>query len=124
MKRWILLALLLPTAALAETVTLGGPIDVAQATGCGSSSAQGNVSATLDDQTGAMSWNVTFGNNGPAFDNGSLAPATETAARSRPPWKTGCRRPAARLQTEKSSSTRSSSASLERPTEPARLRRG
>jgi hypothetical protein len=79
-KKWIALSLLLPTAALAKTVTLGGPVDVAQATTCGASTGQGTVSATLDDQTGQMSWNVTFGNNAPNFNNGSLAPANETLA--------------------------------------------
>ncbi len=65
-------ALLAPSAALAAIQQLAGPIDVAQATTCVTSTAEGVVTATLDDVTGLFSWTVTFGNNAPDFNNGLL----------------------------------------------------
>ena len=56
-------------------------MDVAQATTCAVSSAQGTTTATLDDVTGVFSYTVSFGNNAPDFNDGLLnGDAAETAA--------------------------------------------
>ena len=64
--------LLAPVAALAATHNLAGTIDVLQATTCTVSSAQGSVTATLDDVSGAFSYTIGFGNNPPGFNDGVL----------------------------------------------------
>ncbi len=77
--------LLAPVAALAGTRNLAGTIDVLQATTCAVSSAQGSVSATLDDVSGVFSYTIEFGNNSPGFNDGVLdqsgaLPNVETVA--------------------------------------------
>ncbi len=77
--------LLAPVAALAATHNLAGTIDVLQATTCAVSSAQGSVTATLDDVSGAFSYTIGFGNNSPGFNDGVLdqsgaLPNVETVA--------------------------------------------
>lgn len=63
----------LGASAHAATVNFATALDAAQETSCAmSSTAQGSGTVTLDDVTGALSWNITFGNNSPAFDNGTL----------------------------------------------------
>lgn len=42
--------------------------------------AQGAATVTLDDVSGLLSWNITFGNNGPSFNNGMLDNGAEVLA--------------------------------------------
>lgn len=63
----------LATSAHAATVNFTTSIDAAQETSCAlPSAAQGSGTVTLDDSTGALAWNITFGNNVPTFNNGLL----------------------------------------------------
>ncbi|MBM4242984.1 MAG: CHRD domain-containing protein [Deltaproteobacteria bacterium] len=71
----LVLALVVGPAASASaaTVNLAGTLDAAQETSCAmTSTAQGSATATLDDVTGALAWTITFGNNSPSFNNGTL----------------------------------------------------
>ena len=66
---WIGLA----ARAEAATVNFATSLDAAQETSCAmTSTAQGSGTVTLDDVTGALSWNIAWGNNSPSFDNGLL----------------------------------------------------
>jgi cysteine-rich repeat protein len=83
--RVVLLALVAGSALVASadaaTVNLAATIDAAQETTCAmTSTAQGAATVTLDDVSGLLSWNVTFGNNSPDFDNGMLDFGAETLA--------------------------------------------
>lgn len=63
----------LATVAQAATVNFTTSLDAAQETSCAlPSTAQGSGTLTLDDSTGALAWNITFGNNAPNFNNGLL----------------------------------------------------
>ncbi len=72
---------LISPVAEAEIINLEGSLDDAQETTCGLPSvAGGSVTATLDDVTGDFSWNISFGNNAPNFDNALLDNGPEIAA--------------------------------------------
>ncbi len=73
-------ALLAPVAALATVHNLAASADAAQEVPFCGSSAQGTATVTLDDVSGLFSWTVTFGNNAPAFDNGSLDQGAQNGA--------------------------------------------
>ncbi len=86
--------LLGPVAVLAATHNLAASMDVAQATTCGVSSAQGTTTATLDDASGVFSYTVTFGNNAPIFADGLLnGDATPTGAHFHGPAAPGLTAP-------------------------------
>ncbi len=76
-SRWIPLvaALVLPGAAAAQTA-FQMQIDIAQEQAAGNclvgSNATGSGTATFDPPSNTLSWNITFGNNAPNFDNGLL----------------------------------------------------
>jgi len=71
----------LTATAHAATVNFEASIDAAQETTCAmTSTAQGAATATLDDVSGLLSWNITFGNNAPDFNNGSLDFGSEILA--------------------------------------------
>jgi hypothetical protein len=74
-----------PFVASATVFNLTSTIDPFQETGCGINPAtnpsRGQGAMTFDDATGNLTWNITFGTNAPAFDNGLLsAGATENGA--------------------------------------------
>jgi cysteine-rich repeat protein len=67
--------------AEAATVNFTASIDGAQETTCLSpTTAQGAATATLDSVSGMLSWNITFGNNSPSFNNGMLDNGAEILA--------------------------------------------
>src|SRR4030095_11157169 len=70
------------TPGRAATVNFSASIDRAQAaTTCMlPSTAQGAATVTLDDVSGLLSWNITFGNNSPSFNNGLLDTGAEVLA--------------------------------------------
>jgi len=56
-------------------------IDDAQELSCGlSSDARGSGTATLNDNTGLLSWSFTFGRNAPAYTDGLLERGAESGA--------------------------------------------
>ena len=91
----VLLATLLalPAAALVQNFSI--TIDNAQAQAAGSclagSTAQGSGTAELDLDTNVLSWNMTWGNNAPLFNNGTLDGGPEIIAtfRRAPPGVVG-----------------------------------
>jgi cysteine-rich repeat protein len=63
----------LATSVHAATVNFTTSLDAAQETSCAmTSTAQGSGTATLDDVSGLLSWSITFGNNAPTYNNGTL----------------------------------------------------
>jgi cysteine-rich repeat protein len=65
----------------AATVNFTASIDGAQETTCAlPTTAQGAATATLDSVSGMLSWNITFGNNSPSFNNGMLDNGAEILA--------------------------------------------
>jgi cysteine-rich repeat protein len=69
------------TPARAAIVNFTASIDGAQETTCPNpTTAQGAATVTLDDVSGLLSWNITFGNNSPSFNNGLLDNGAETLA--------------------------------------------
>ena len=91
----VLLATLLalPAAALVQNFSI--TIDNAQAQAAGSclagSTAQGSGTAELDLDTNVLSWNMTWGNNAPLFNNDTLDGGPEIIAtfRRAPPGVVG-----------------------------------
>src|SRR5262249_21635985 len=70
------------TPGHAAVVQFSSSLDGVQETTCGlPTTAQGMATALpLDTVSGLLSWNVTFGNNGPSFNNGLLDNGAEVLA--------------------------------------------
>lgn len=76
--------------ARAATFNFVTSIDDAQELSCGFvSSARGSGTATLNDSTGLLSWNFTFGTNGPGYTNALLGNGAETGAHIHGPAAVG-----------------------------------
>src|SRR3990170_2424874 len=80
----------LSASAYAATVNFAATIDGPQETTCAmASTAQGAATVTLDDVTGVLSWNITFGNNAPLYNNGTLDFGAELASHFHGPASPG-----------------------------------
>jgi cysteine-rich repeat protein len=78
------------SSARGATVNFTSSLDGAQETTCAmSSTAMGAATVTLDDVSGMLSWSITFGNNSPLFNNGTLDFGAETAAHFHGPAPAG-----------------------------------
>ena len=83
---WIALAVSMLCATSAQAVLRSFDVfmDNAQSAATGNcligSTAQGTGTVTLDTITNELSWNLTFGNNAPDFDNGMLDQGAELVA--------------------------------------------
>jgi cysteine-rich repeat protein len=76
--------------AQAAVVNFSASIDAAQETTCAmTSTAKGTATATLDDASGAFSWNIVFGNNAPNFNNGLVDFGSEILAHFHGPAAAG-----------------------------------
>jgi hypothetical protein len=80
----MILWVLTPGLAQADVVKFAMPTDNAQAQAGGNcllgSTARGSGTATFDTGTLLLTWNITFGNNSPLYDNGTLDQGAESAA--------------------------------------------